>query len=64
MFLMCLRIDGEERRIEDEKNQFKQAMWSKVNSWLTQIDGRAGTDASAAGGSEENKADGSAFDQK
>ena len=58
MFLMCLRIDGEERRIENEKNHFKQAMWSKVNSWLTEIDHRSGADASAAGveTSEENKA--------
>ena len=41
-------------------------MWSKVNSWLTQIDGRSGADTSAAAGgvtlSEESKADSNAFD--
>lgn len=26
-------------RIEREKNNYKQKMWSKVNSWLTDLDG-------------------------
>jgi hypothetical protein len=25
--------------IEREKNNYKQKMWSKVNSWLTDLDG-------------------------
>ena len=54
MFLDCLRADGKEQRVEKEKDKFKQAMWSKVNSWLTEIDGRAGG-AAAAGLTEESK---------
>lgn len=34
----CLRLEGKERKIESEKDQFKQAMWSKVNNWLSEID--------------------------
>ena len=51
MFLKCLRVDGEERKVEDEKIQFKQAMWSKVNSWLTEIDNRG----VSAAGEEQNR---------
>ena len=56
MFLQCLRVEGEERRIENEKNQFKQAMWSKVNSWLTEIDSRQGA-AGTSQADEERKGD-------
>ena len=29
-------------RIEREKQNYKQKMWSKVNTWLTDLDGTSG----------------------
>ena len=43
MLLECMRLEADERRNEDQKAKFKQAMWSKVNSWLTEIDNRPAT---------------------
>ena len=42
LFLEGLERNKEEMAIEKEKNKFKQAMWSKVNTWLDDIDSKAG----------------------
>ena len=40
--LKAWRLATKEERIEREKQDYKQKMWSKVNSWLTDLDGRSG----------------------
>ena len=52
LFLQCLAENASESKAEKEKNQFKAAMWNKVNGWLTEIDNRPGGDAKDARGEE------------
>ena len=40
MLLDAMQQEADENKVEKEKDHFKQAMWSKVNSWLTEIDRR------------------------
>ena len=40
LFLEGLERNKEEMAVEKEKNKFKQAMWSKVNTWLDDIDSK------------------------
>ena len=52
-FWQGMKIEASERRIEKEKDAFKANMWSKVNSWLVDIDKRP-----AAGQQEEEEVKG------
>jgi len=36
--LQAMREVTKQERIENEKEQYKQKMWSKVNSWLADYD--------------------------
>ena len=38
MFIECLQQNIEEMAVEKEKNKFKKAMWSKVSTWLQDLD--------------------------